>query len=81
MVTGASGGLGTATAIELHRQGAQLVLTARRKELLDQLAATTGAVVVVADLASHDDVEMLCERAKEMYVLVLNAGTGADGCR
>jgi short-subunit dehydrogenase len=79
MVTGASGGLGTATALELHRQGARLVLTARRKELLDQLAATTGAEVVVADLASHDDVAMLCERAKEMDVLVLNAGTGADG--
>lgn len=79
MITGASGGLGTATALELHRQGAQLVLTARRQELLEQLAAATGAEVVVADLSNHSDVEMLCERVTEMDALVLNAGTGADG--
>lgn len=79
MVTGASGGLGTAIALELHRQGARLVLTARRKELLDELAATTGAEVVVADLADPDDVERLCGRAAEVDVLVLNAGTGGGG--
>ena len=79
MVTGASGGLGTATALELHRRGARLVLTARRQHLLDELAARTGAEVVVADLADHADVERLCGLATEMDVLVLNAGTGADG--
>ncbi len=79
MVTGASGGLGTATALELHRRGARLVLTARRRHLLDELAARTGAEVVVADLADHDDVERLCGLATEMDVLVLNAGTGAEG--
>ena len=80
LLTGASGGLGTATALELHRQGAHLILTARRKELLDDLAARTGAEVVVADLAERADVERLVERSTNgVDVLVLNAGTGADG--
>lgn len=80
LLTGASGGLGTATALELHRQGARLVLTARRKELLDELAGRTDAEVLVADLADRADVDRLVERCREdIDVLVLNAGTGADG--
>jgi short-subunit dehydrogenase len=50
LLTGASGGLGAAVARELGRRRADLVLTARRRELLDALAAETGAEVVVADL-------------------------------
>jgi len=79
MLTGASGGLGTATALELHRQGAKLILTARRKDLLDGLAERTSAEVVVADLANRADVEMLIERSKDVDGLILNAGTGGEG--
>jgi short-subunit dehydrogenase len=78
MVTGASGGLGAAIARELARRGADLVLTARRKELLDALAAETGGEVVVADLADRSDVERLSDDATGVDVLVLNAGVGAD---
>ena len=59
MVTGASGGLGQAIARELADRGAQLVVTARRESLLHELAADTGAEIVVADLTDRDDVQRL----------------------
>ena len=79
MVTGASGGLGAAICSELARHGAELVLTARRRELLVDLAARTGGEVVVADLADRLDVDRLTEEALGCDVLVLNAGVGNDG--
>ncbi len=79
MVTGASGGLGEAISVELARRGADLVLTARRRELLVDLAARTGGEVVVADLADRLDVDRLTEEALGCDVLVLNAGVGNDG--
>lgn len=78
LLTGASGGLGGAIARELGRRGAHLVLTARRKELLDELAAELGAEVVVADLSDRDDVDELIELSTGVDVLVLNAGIGGD---
>ncbi|MFM7069476.1 MAG: SDR family NAD(P)-dependent oxidoreductase [Actinomycetes bacterium] len=79
MITGASGGLGRAIALELHRQGAKLLLTARRRELLEALATEVDADIIVADLGDPADVERLVERSKEVDVLVLNAGTGGEG--
>lgn len=78
LVTGASGGLGGAVARELARRGAHLVLTARRREVLDDLAKETGAEVVVADLAERADVVRLNAVAATADVLVLNAGVGGD---
>ena len=78
LLTGASGGLGDAIARDLSRRGADLVLTARRGELLDALAAETRGRVVVADLAVRADVETLIEESRGVDVLVLNAGVGAD---
>jgi short-subunit dehydrogenase len=78
MITGASGGLGAAIARELARRGADLVLTARRRELLEALAAETGGEVVVADLGDRADVDRLTEDAAGVDVLVLNAGVGSD---
>ena len=78
LITGASGGLGTAMARDLAGRGAKLVLSARNEELLDALAAETGAEVVVADLARRADVERLAARAASWDVLVANAGIGAD---
>ena len=66
MVTGASGGLGAAICSELARRGAELVLTARRRELLVDLAARTGGEVVVADLADRLDVDRLTEEAADL---------------
>ncbi|MBT6276622.1 MAG: SDR family NAD(P)-dependent oxidoreductase, partial [Chromatiales bacterium] len=43
LVTGASAGIGTAIAHSLAQEGARLVITARRQELLDAVAADIGA--------------------------------------
>ena len=58
--------------------GPHLVISARNTHLLDQLAAETGAEVVVADLADRAAVERLAARAASCDVLVANAGIGSD---
>lgn len=78
LLTGASGGLGGSIARELARRGAEVVLTARRADVLDALSASTGGEVVVADLANPADVERLAAAAAECDILVLNAGVGDD---
>lgn len=78
LVTGASGGLGAAMCRELARRGARLVVTARREAVLADLAAETGAEVLVADLADRADVHRVADRAAECEVLIANAGVGAD---
>ncbi|MBU6216870.1 MAG: SDR family NAD(P)-dependent oxidoreductase [Acidobacteria bacterium] len=79
LLTGASGGLGEAIALELARRRADLVLTARRAELLEDLARRTGGEVVVADLSVAADVDRVTEDALGCDVIVLNAGIGGDG--
>jgi short-subunit dehydrogenase len=81
LVTGATGGIGAAIARALHERGASLVLTGRRTEVLDQLSERLGerVEVVAADLADRDDVARLCDRAREVDVLVANAALPASG--
>jgi short-subunit dehydrogenase len=82
VVTGASSGIGAALAEQLAARGEQVVLAARRKDLLDALAATLGPTVhaVVADVTRRTDVERLRDRAIDALggvdVWVNNAGRG-----
>ena len=83
MVTGASSGLGAHFAAVLHGVGAHVVLTARRAERLESLAAELpGAHVVVADMADDADRERLVAdvlaRFGRVDVLVNNAGVGGS---
>ena len=79
LVTGATGGIGAALARALHAQGAQLVLTGRRLDVLTPLAAELGAQAVAADLSQRSDVERLAADAADVDILVANAALPATG--
>jgi short-subunit dehydrogenase len=79
LLTGATGGIGQAIGRRLSREGARLVLTARRGELLAVLADELGAQALSADLASREEVDRLLEAAGEIDVLIANAATPATG--
>jgi NADP-dependent 3-hydroxy acid dehydrogenase YdfG len=83
VVTGASSGIGAATARRLADHGASVVLVARRKDRLDDLATeiqTAGgtALVVEADTSDRDQAEtavkQTVERLGRLDTLVNNAG-------
>jgi short-subunit dehydrogenase len=80
LLTGATGGLGRAIAKALDERGAHLLLTGRKQEALDALAAELrSAEALAADLADRDDVDALPERAGQVDVLVHNAGIPGSG--
>jgi len=88
LVTGASAGIGVALARELARQGAKLILTARRKERLESLAAEFAAQgvetrIVVADLNDPDAPQQIYDATEGaglvVDILVNNAGLGQYG--
>jgi short-subunit dehydrogenase len=81
LVTGATGGIGQAIARALHARGSHVLLTGRRREVLDELAAELGdrAESLPADLSSADDVRDLVERAGRVDVLVANAALPGSG--
>lgn len=84
LVTGATGGIGAATARALHAQGAQVALTGRRAAELEALAAELGDRVLVApaDLADPTAPAALVETVEgklgSLDILVNNAGFTRD---
>lgn len=81
MVTGASSGIGAATVRLLREHGWEVVGVARRADRLKELAAETGADVIVADITKQDEVDALRDAILQLgpiHALVNNAG-GALG--
>ena len=87
IVTGASSGIGEATAREFGREGAKVVLAARRVEKLQELASEINKLgtsaetfVVQADLSKLEDIQSLVSQTIEKFgridILVNNAGFG-----
>ncbi|MBN1177711.1 MAG: SDR family NAD(P)-dependent oxidoreductase [Anaerolineae bacterium] len=88
VITGASSGIGAATARRLARAGMRVVLVARREERLNDLAAELRALggevlVIPADLADEDEHVRVFNEVRAAYgsadVLVNNAGLGWYG--
>lgn len=83
VITGASSGIGEATARLLAKDGAKIVAVARRKARLDQMvkdieAAGGRAVAVEADVTAYEDMQRAAQTARDTYgrldVWVNNAG-------
>jgi NADP-dependent 3-hydroxy acid dehydrogenase YdfG len=78
VVTGASSGIGAATARRLAADGFEVVAAARRRDRLDALAAETGCTAMSLDVTDQSSVDALAETLGDCDVLVNNAG-GAFG--
>jgi short-subunit dehydrogenase len=82
LLTGATGGLGRAIASALAGRGAKLILSGRKAEALEELAAELpgeGHRVLPADLAEAGAAEKLAAEAGGVDVLVANAGLPGTG--
>ena len=83
IVTGASSGIGKATAIKLAKNGASVVLTSRSEEKLEEIKETIEknngkALVVTCDVTSKDDFSKLVEKTIQEFgtvnAIINNAG-------
>jgi NAD(P)-dependent dehydrogenase (short-subunit alcohol dehydrogenase family) len=78
LVTGGNSGIGYATAKELKEQGADVIITGRRKEAVDKAAAELGVTGMIADQANVAAIEELAIRVGDKYgkldILFINAG-------
>jgi uncharacterized protein len=79
LLTGATGGIGQATARALKQRGAELILTGRRTDVLEPLAAELGARMLAVDLSISAEVDRLIAEASRVDILVANAALPASG--
>ena len=88
LITGGSAGIGKASALALARAGWDVVVTGRRKDLLDQVATEARglgarAIGVVCDVGKPDSVKALFDAVLaefgHLHLLFNNAGIGAPG--
>jgi NADP-dependent 3-hydroxy acid dehydrogenase YdfG len=91
IITGASSGIGRATALKLSQTGAAVVICARRKNRLDELAVEINAqggkaMAVAADAGAVADIDRVLDQALtwkdggfKYDIVVVNAGRGLAG--
>jgi short-subunit dehydrogenase len=81
LLTGATGGIGHAIARALHGRGAELILTGRRREVLDELVSELGerAEARALDLSDAEAVTRFPDEVGRVDVLVANAGLPGTG--
>ncbi len=84
LITGASGGIGEAIARALHQHGAEIVLSGRKKDALEQLSSQLGerSHVITASLDDRAAIASLAKQAEQKMskidILVNNAGLTRD---
>jgi len=84
LVTGASGGIGKAIAVELSSNGADLCLTGRNKSELESLQKLIGGncQIIISDLSKSEGIDELANSAQEKMgqidILINNAGITRD---
>ena len=84
LVTGASGGIGRAIAMELSSSGADLCLTGRNKSELENLQKIIGGncQIIISDLSNSEGISNLADQAQDIMgqidILVNNAGITKD---
>lgn len=78
MVTGASAGIGAATARALAEAGFSVVIGARRGDRLEALAREIGAIALTLDVTDPESVRTFAQQVPDCRIVVNNAG-GAKG--
>jgi short-subunit dehydrogenase len=79
LLTGATGGIGHAIARAVRAEGASLLLTGRRTDVLEPLAAEVGGRATAVDLSDRAAVDRLLDEAGDVDVLIANAALPASG--
>ncbi len=84
LITGATGGIGSAIAKKMKKNGARLILSGTRKDALDNLSLEMGndTKTIISNLNSKEDILSLAQEAENCFghidILVNNAGITAD---
>lgn len=79
LLTGATGGLGEAIARALAAEGANLVLSGRKLEVLEPLAAELGAIAAPCDVTDRAALQQLLDDHSDADIVIANAAVPATG--
>jgi len=79
VVTGASSGIGEATARALSAAGYTVLAAARRRDRIERLAEEIGGIALTCDITSAEDVARLAETVGDRLDLLVNNAGGAKG--